>query len=101
MTVHLFPVLGSYIRVYGSTEGVSDVPLARTLNGKICKQGDDDSWRMPSLYAAATAWWIAEYSGLYAEDQLAAAPEGVDLDEGASAYSLVVEYSFANALVRG
>ena len=69
--------------MYGSTEGVSDVPLARALNGKICKQAEDDSWQMRSLHAAVIAWWIAEYSGLYAEDQLAAAPAGVDIDEGA------------------
>lgn len=83
LAVHLFPVLGSFIRVYGSTEGVGDVPLARKLNAKISKQTDDDTWRMPSLHAAAIAWWIAEYSGLYAEDQQVEAPDGVDLDQGA------------------
>ena len=77
-------MLGSYIRVYGSTEGVCDVLQARGLNSMICKQADDDGWQLPPLHASAIAWWIAEYSGLYAEDQLGGAPEGVDLDEGAS-----------------
>lgn len=82
-TVHLFPLLGAYINMFGSTEGIGDLIVARRLNRFICRQSDDDIWLMSSLHAAARAWWIIEYSGWYLDD---AAPDsaiqGVDLDEG-------------------
>lgn len=82
MIVHFFPVLGVYIRVYGSPEGIGDKTQARTLNDMICKQSDDDAWQVSFFHATTVAWWIAEYSGFYGEDQVVSTPDGVDVDEG-------------------
>ncbi|KAL8371137.1 hypothetical protein RB595_001132 [Gaeumannomyces hyphopodioides] len=67
LLVHLFPVLGAYIRVYGSIEGIGDMVVARSLNDKVVKQSDDQPWLMSFMYAAVRVWWIAEYSGWYVE----------------------------------
>jgi len=75
-------VVGVYIRVYGSTEGVGDLVLARELNKTVCKQSDDDSWQIPFLHAAVVAWWVTEYSGWYVEEQVLAPLDGIDLDRG-------------------
>ncbi|KAL7626804.1 hypothetical protein AAE478_003578 [Parahypoxylon ruwenzoriense] len=66
--VHLIPILGTYITVFGSTEGSGNIEQARKLNALVCQQSDDDIRTMPFLNAAARAWWIAEYSGWYMED---------------------------------
>lgn len=77
--VHLFPALGTFISVFGSTEGVGDLGQARTLNKLICK--DDGSWSLVYLGATVRAWWIAEYSGWYLDDPIGSPVQGVDLDE--------------------
>ncbi|RYP41467.1 hypothetical protein DL767_000972 [Monosporascus sp. MG133] len=79
-TVHLFPVLGTYITMFGSTEGTGSVEEARQLNEIICRQSDDDTRQLPYLNAAIRAWWIAEYSGWYVEGAAGDSLPGVDLD---------------------
>ncbi|RYP92133.1 hypothetical protein DL770_001714 [Monosporascus sp. CRB-9-2] len=79
-TVHLFPVLGTYITMFGSTEGTGSVEEARQLNEIICRQADDDTRQLPYLNAAIRAWWIAEYSGWYMEGAAGDGLPGVDLD---------------------
>lgn len=81
-TVHLFPVLGTYITLFGSTEGTGSVEQARQLNDIICQQSDDDTRQLPFLHAAIRAWWIAEYSGWYMEGAAGDGLPGVDLDAG-------------------
>ncbi|CAK7199067.1 hypothetical protein SEUCBS139899_001735 [Sporothrix eucalyptigena] len=68
LLVHLFPTLALYIRLFGSPDGVSDLPQARKLNDVVSKREDDGVWQIPSLRAAICAWWIAEYSGWYMDD---------------------------------
>ena len=80
--VHLFPVLGAYITVYGSTEGVGDVQQARKLNTIVLHQSDDESTVLPFVQATIRAWWVAEYGGFYLEDATGSTMEGVNLDEG-------------------
>ena len=81
LLVHMFPVLGTYITVFGSSEGIGDLQVSRDLNGMICKQSEDDTWAMPSLRAAVRAWWIAEYSGWYLDRTPAYSIPNVDLDK--------------------
>lgn len=82
LLVHLFPLLGAYINMFGSTEGIGDLTVARRLNSVICKQADDDTWLLTYFHAAARAWWIIEYSGWYLDDVVPdSAIQGVDLDE--------------------
>ncbi|KAK7737793.1 hypothetical protein SLS53_006413 [Cytospora paraplurivora] len=67
LLVHLFPVIGTYITVFGSTEGNGDLHQAREFHSTICKQADDNPWVLPYLQAAVRAWWIIEYSGWFIE----------------------------------
>ncbi|KAI1143924.1 nucleoporin Nup186/Nup192/Nup205 [Hypoxylon sp. FL0543] len=76
-TVHLIPVLGTFITIFGSTEGSGSVEQARKLNRLICHQPEEETRTLPFLNAAIRAWWIAEYSGWYMED---AAGSGLDID---------------------
>ncbi|KAI0131763.1 nucleoporin Nup186/Nup192/Nup205 [Hypoxylon sp. NC0597] len=76
-TVHLIPVLGTFITIFGSTEGSGNVDQARKLNRIVCQQTEEDTRTLPFLNAAIRAWWIAEYSGWYMED---AAGSGLDID---------------------
>lgn len=77
----MFPAVGAFISIFGSTEGVGDLRQARELNTLICKQSDDDYWAMAYLGATVRAWWIAEYSGWYLDDPMGSPVQGVDLDE--------------------
>ncbi|KAK3322300.1 nucleoporin Nup186/Nup192/Nup205 [Apodospora peruviana] len=79
LLVHLFPVLGEYITVFGSTEGTRDIQQVRLLNDKICGRPEDNPWFIPNLSAAVRAWWISEYSGVYLDDTVDI--PGVNLDE--------------------
>lgn len=81
LLVHLFPAVGAFISIFGSTEGVGDLRQARELNTLICKQSDDDYWLLAYLGATVRAWWIAEYSGWYLDDPIGSPVQGVDLDE--------------------
>ncbi|KAF7516738.1 hypothetical protein G7054_g14032 [Neopestalotiopsis clavispora] len=79
-TVHLFPALGSFITVFGATEGNGDLTQARKLNEIVCKQSDDDSRSVPYFRAAVKAWWLAEYSGWYVDDAAGSQLQGIDID---------------------
>ncbi|KAI5919925.1 nucleoporin Nup186/Nup192/Nup205 [Camillea tinctor] len=79
--VHLLPVLGTYITVFGCTEGSGNVEQARKLNGIICNQPDDDTRQLPFLNATLRAWWLAEYSGWYMEDAAGSGMADIDIDE--------------------
>lgn len=64
--VHLMPVIGTYITVFGSTEGNGDLDQAREFY-KLITKGDDETWVLPYFHAAVRAWWIVEYSGLFVD----------------------------------
>ncbi|OLN81622.1 Nucleoporin NUP192 [Colletotrichum chlorophyti] len=81
LLAHLFPALGAYITLYGSTEGASSLSMARELHPLICPQADENPWRLVYLQAAVKAWWLSEYSGWYLDDSLLGGLEGVDLDQ--------------------
>ncbi|KAI1376714.1 nucleoporin Nup186/Nup192/Nup205 [Hypoxylon crocopeplum] len=80
-TVHLVPVLGTFITIFGSTEGSGSVEQARKLNRLVCEQSEDDTRTLPFLNATVRAWWIVEYSGWYTEDAAGSALPGIDMDE--------------------
>ncbi|TPX09838.1 uncharacterized protein E0L32_009029 [Thyridium curvatum] len=79
LLAHLVSILGVYIRVFGSTEGIGDLVVARQLNGIVCKQ--DDVWSFPLLHAAVRTWWIAEYGGWYVDDQMGPTLDDIDVDK--------------------
>ncbi|KAI1369047.1 nucleoporin Nup186/Nup192/Nup205 [Xylaria arbuscula] len=79
--VHLLPVLGAYITVFGSTEGSGSVEQARKLNAIICEQPEGTTGPLPFLDAAIRCWWIAEYSGWYMEDAAGSVLADIDLDK--------------------
>ncbi|KAL2289182.1 hypothetical protein FJTKL_02970 [Diaporthe vaccinii] len=67
LLVHFFPVIGAYVSCFGSPEGSASTQEGEEFNKLICKQSDDDTWVMPYLHAAVQVWWIAEYSGWFAQ----------------------------------
>ncbi|KAI0202203.1 nucleoporin Nup186/Nup192/Nup205 [Astrocystis sublimbata] len=79
--VHLMPVLGAYITMFGSTEGSGSLEQARNLNTVVCQQPETTVGTLPFLDAAIRSWWIAEYSGWYMEDAAGSGLTDVDLDE--------------------
>ncbi|KAI1116020.1 nucleoporin Nup186/Nup192/Nup205 [Nemania sp. NC0429] len=79
--VHLVPVLGAYITIFGSTEGTASVEQARSLNAAICQQLETSAGTLPFLDAAVKCWWIAEYSGWYMEGAAGSGLANIDLDE--------------------
>ncbi|KAI5863075.1 nucleoporin Nup186/Nup192/Nup205 [Durotheca rogersii] len=79
--VHLVPVLGTYITIFGSTEGSGSVEQARKLDALVYQQLDDDVRTLPFLNATIRAWWIAEYSGWYMEDAAGSGLPNIDIDE--------------------
>ncbi|KAI0408790.1 nucleoporin Nup186/Nup192/Nup205 [Xylaria palmicola] len=79
--VHLMPVLGAYITMFGSTEGSGSVEQARKLNATVCQQPETTVGKLPFLDAAIRSWWIAEYSGWYMEDAAGSGLANIDLDE--------------------
>ncbi|KAI0435098.1 nucleoporin Nup186/Nup192/Nup205 [Xylaria sp. FL1042] len=79
--IHLLPVLGAYIRTFGSTEGNGSVEQARSLNKIVCQQSEGATGALPFLDAAIKCWWIAEYSGWYMEDAAGSVLKDVDLDK--------------------
>ncbi|KAI1437715.1 nucleoporin Nup186/Nup192/Nup205 [Xylaria sp. CBS 124048] len=79
--VHLLPVLGTYITIFGSTEGHGSIEQARKLNTLICRQSESTARPLPFLDAAVKAWWIAEYSGWYMEDAAGSGLTSIDLDQ--------------------
>ncbi|KXJ94256.1 nucleoporin Nup186/Nup192/Nup205 [Microdochium bolleyi] len=79
-TVHHMPVLGTFITVFGSTEGSGYVEQARKLNSVLCGPHDEGT-RLPYFGAAIRAWWVAEYSGWYLEDAPGSVLPNVNVDE--------------------
>ncbi|KAI2630647.1 nucleoporin Nup186/Nup192/Nup205 [Hypoxylon sp. NC1633] len=79
-TVHLIPVLGTYITIFGSTEGRGQLEQARQLDRFVCQQ-EDDPRTLPFVNAAVRAWWLAEYSGWYMEDAAGSGLPDIDIDE--------------------
>ncbi|KAK9772534.1 putative Nucleoporin Nup186/Nup192/Nup205 [Seiridium cardinale] len=79
-TAHLFPALGAFITIFGSTEGNGDLEQARKLNSIVCKQSDEDTRFVPFFHAAVKAWWLAEYSGWYVDDAAGSLLQGIDID---------------------
>ncbi|KAK4192033.1 nucleoporin Nup186/Nup192/Nup205 [Podospora australis] len=77
--VHLIPVLGAYIAIFGSMDGNQNLPESRELDKAVCKATDNDSWAIPYLGAAVRAWWTAEYSGFF-QDETAFDFTGINLD---------------------
>ncbi|KAK1831758.1 nucleoporin Nup186/Nup192/Nup205 [Podospora conica] len=79
--IHLFPVLGSFITVFGSSEGIGDLKVSRDLNTFLCKPSEDDSWTLQAMRATVLTWWIAEYSGWYLDDTAGLNDPSINLDE--------------------
>ncbi|KAI0128352.1 nucleoporin Nup186/Nup192/Nup205 [Xylariales sp. AK1849] len=79
-TVHLFPALGAFIAVFGSTDGNGDLEAARKLNSSFFQQPDDEPRFVPYLHATVRAWWIAEYTGWYMDDAAGSMLQGIDID---------------------
>lgn len=77
MTVHYLPVLCSSITQFASNEGRCSAAEAAKMYHSITSQKDNDAWKLRSLQAAATAFWIAEYSGRFADESTSPAP-GLD-----------------------
>lgn len=82
IAVHLMPALSAFIFAFGAPEGFSNKKEARERNEKIFSHKDQNSWTLHYIHAAMCAWWLAEYSGWYMDNQAGSPLIGVNLDEG-------------------
>lgn len=75
LLAHLFPALGSFISLFGSPDSTfATIHEAKKINSALCKPSNAETWTLPYLAAAATAWWISEYSGWYADNAVPEIP---------------------------
>lgn len=67
ITIHYIPII---IRLTGWTALESNVMLrdARSLHDSLMAERDSSGWALRSLHAATLAWWLAEYSGRYIDN---------------------------------
>lgn len=79
MTVHYLPVLCSCITQVASNEGRCSAGEAAKIYHSIASLKDSDAWKLRSLQAAATAFWVAEYSARFADENHSPGP-GVEIN---------------------
>ncbi|ATY67377.1 nuclear pore complex subunit [Cordyceps militaris] len=68
LLVHLLPALGAFTVQFGSPESGMDLTRAQDIHSKLFAAADDSAWPLPYLQAAFKAWWLAEYSGYWADE---------------------------------
>ncbi|KAI9801155.1 MAG: hypothetical protein M1825_003429 [Sarcosagium campestre] len=94
LLVHYIPALGSYIAEYGAHS-----PDTRPIHDKFVTAQDSEAWKLADFQAAATTWWLSEYSERF-QDVIDQPPSAdthradVESDEGRSKI-------FFSALERG
>ena len=83
ITIHYVPILLRLISHIAS-EANTVTKDARTFHTSLLAARDNEPWALRSLQAATLAWWLAEYSGRYADhNQQDADLQGVDLNQEA------------------
>ena len=95
--MHYVPMVLSLISEYGSPDGRATLVEARALHRKLVEEKESKPWLLPQFHAAATCWWVAEYTGWYYDRPLTSPLQGVDL----AAEALAREHAFDRALRDG
>lgn len=76
--VHYLPVLIEFPSVFGA-EGQASLRDARSMDQTFSDTTDATRWRKPDFKAAASVFWLAEYSGRYMEGITGSPLQNVDL----------------------
>lgn len=78
--LHYVPVLISLASAFGPMDSTSSITEARGLDQTFADTSDNSRWRLPEFKAAASAFWLAEYSSRYIEPPVDDALRGVNLE---------------------
>ena len=84
LVVHYLPILISFASSLGSSHSSTNLREARSLDQTFADKSETTLWKMADFRAAATVFWLAEYSGRYAEnaENASASPlQGVDVEK--------------------
>jgi nuclear pore complex protein Nup205 len=87
ITLHYLPALVSCASVLGPVDSAASLRDARGLDQYFADKSDNSKWRLPDFRAAATVFWLAEYSGRYIDNPIGSPLRGVDLDAETDARS--------------
>lgn len=81
LVLHYVPLLISCASHFGPPDGSAGLRDARSLDQTFSDKTDTTRWRLPDFRAAATAWWLAEYSGRYTDNPTGSPLQGVDIQK--------------------
>lgn len=87
VALHYIPTLISLASAFGSIDSPASLREARSLDQTFADNTDNSRWKSPELRAAASAWWLAEYSSRYIENPADPDLRGVDLEAESAARS--------------
>ena len=80
VALHYVPVLISLASAFGPVDCTTSLTEARGLDQTFSDTSDNSRWRMPDFRAAASAFWLAEYSSRYIDSPVDSSLRGVDLE---------------------
>ena len=80
ITLHYLPALVSCASVLGPIDSAASLRDARGLDQYFADKSDNSKWKLPDFRAAATVFWLAEYSGRYIDNPIGSPLRGVDLE---------------------
>lgn len=87
ITLHYLPALVSCASVLGPVDSAASLRDARGLDQYFADKSDNSKWKLPDFRAAATVFWLAEYSGRYIDNPIGSPLRGVDLEAETEARS--------------
>lgn len=80
VALHYVPLLMTCASTFGPVDSPSSLREARGLDQVFADTTDQSRWRLQELRAAATCWWLAEYSGRYIDNPVGSPLQGVNLE---------------------
>ncbi|KAF2225848.1 nucleoporin Nup186/Nup192/Nup205 [Elsinoe ampelina] len=80
IAVHYVPLLLEFPSIFGS-EGQASLRDVRSMDQTFSDKTDTTRWKLPDFKGAATIFWLAEYSGRYADGITGSPLQNIDLDK--------------------
>ncbi|KAI5243890.1 hypothetical protein E4T43_03989 [Aureobasidium subglaciale] len=87
VTLHYLPALVSCASELGPIDRAASLRDARGLDLYFADKSDNSKWKLPDFRAAASVFWLAEYSGRYIDNPVGSPLRGVDLEAETEARS--------------
>ncbi|KAF2156951.1 hypothetical protein K461DRAFT_309153 [Myriangium duriaei CBS 260.36] len=85
IVIHYIPLLIAFPICVGAGDGFAPMHDVRSLDNRFSDKTGTQRWSMTDFRAAATVWWLAEYSGRCSDT--AHTPSGLDLEQESDARS--------------